>query len=100
MTSYPEFRFGNIFEPGSLSDLLRKSPARRALQSRPGELIRREDCLECGYLAICHGGCPVRAFTVHGDLFRKDPYCELYRRLFRVMEELATAQLKAAPVRG
>jgi uncharacterized protein len=89
VTSYPEFRFGNIFEDTNLSDLLRKSEARRRLQSRPGLLIRKEDCLECRYLSICHGGCPVRAYTVHGDIFRKDPYCRLYLRLFQDMEELA-----------
>ena len=89
VTSYPEFRFGNILEPGSLSELLRNSSARRDLQRRPGVLIEREDCLECKYLAVCHGGCPVRTFSIHGDLFRKDPYCDLYRKLFRDMEDLA-----------
>jgi radical SAM protein with 4Fe4S-binding SPASM domain len=92
-TSYPEFRFGNIFDSGSLSDLLRNSETRQAFQSRPGLLIRKEDCLECKYLSICHGGCPVRAFTVYGDLLRKDPYCRLYQKLFEDMEELAARRL-------
>jgi len=89
VTGYPEYRFGNILDAGSLSDLLRNSDARRRLQARPGELILKEDCLDCIYLTICHGGCPVRAYTVHGDLFRKDPYCRLYRRLFQHMEAMA-----------
>lgn len=89
VTGYPESRFGNIFDAGSLSDLLRNSEARRRLQTRPGELILKEDCLDCAYLTICHGGCPVRAYTVHGDLFRKDPYCQLYKRLFQNMEAMA-----------
>jgi len=89
VTSYPEFWFGNVLDEGSLSDLLQNSEARRRLQSRPGWLIQNEDCLDCAYLSICHGGCPVRAYTVHGDLFRKDPYCELYKRLFQDMEEKA-----------
>jgi radical SAM protein with 4Fe4S-binding SPASM domain len=89
VTSYPEFRFGNILDEGSLSDLLRNSEARLQLQTRPGVLIRKEDCLDCTYLTLCHGGCPVRAYTVYGDVFRKDPYCELYRRLFRNMEAMA-----------
>ncbi len=89
VTSYPEWRFGNVFAADSLTDLLRKSPARRSLQSRPGVLVQREDCLECDYLGICHGGCPVRAFTVHADVFRKDPYCELYRNLFQTVREMA-----------
>lgn len=89
VTGYPESRFGNIFDTGSLSDLLRNSEARRHLQTRPGELILKEDCIDCAYLTICHGGCPVRAYTVHGDLFRKDPYCQLYKRVFQNVEAIA-----------
>jgi len=88
VTSYPEWRFGNVFFAAGLTDLLQESPVRRSLQSRPSRLVRREDCLECDYLSICHGGCPVRAFTVHGDIFRKDPYCELYRNLFQIAREI------------
>lgn len=99
VTSYPEFWFGNIFDHAGLSDLLKNSEARRRLQSRPGLLIQKEDCLECAYLSICHGGCPVRAFTVYGDLFCKDPYCELYKRLFRDMEELAAKRRSPAITR-
>lgn len=89
VTSYPESRFGNIFDACSLSDLLQNSEALRRFQARPGLLIQNEDCLDCVYLSICHGGCPVRAYTVHGDLFRKDPYCQLYKRLFQDMEAMA-----------
>lgn len=89
VTSYPEFRFGNILAVDSLTDILHHSLARRSLQSRPGLLIQREDCLQCAYLSICHGGCPVRAYTVYGDIFRKDPYCGLYRNLFERMQEMA-----------
>jgi uncharacterized protein len=91
VTSYPEFRFGNVFDEGSLSDLLKNSDARRRLYTRPGVLIQKEDCLDCDYLTLCHGGCPVRAYTVHGDVFRKDPYCELYRRLFQNIEAVAAS---------
>jgi sulfatase maturation enzyme AslB (radical SAM superfamily) len=54
-------------------------------------LIRQEDCIDCDYLGICHGGCPVRAYTVSGDILAKDPYCMLYRRLFAGLEKLATS---------
>jgi uncharacterized protein len=88
VTSYPEFWFGNVLDEGSLSDLLQNSEARRHLQTRPGLLIQKEDCLDCNYLTLCHGGCPVRAYTVYGDIFKKDPYCQIYRRLFQDMEEM------------
>jgi len=89
--SYPEFRFGNIFDGNTLADILRSSPARSRLLDRPGVLIRQEDCIECDYLGICHGGCPVRAYTVYGDILAKDPYCMLYRSLFAGLEKLATS---------
>ncbi len=89
VTSYPDARFGNIFDGSSLTELLSKSPARRQLLARPGVLIEKEDCLECDYLSLCHGGCPVRAYSVYGSLFRKDPYCEVYKALFLGMERAA-----------
>jgi len=92
--SYPEFRFGNIFGRDSLSAILLNSDARRRLQERPGMLIQREDCIECSYLGICHGGCPVRAYTVHGDLCGKDPYCRLYRKLFEGIEVLVATRAR------
>lgn len=94
VASYPEFRFGNIFNRESLGEILEKSAARQSLLSRPGKLIRQEDCLDCDYLGLCHGGCPVRAYTVYGTIFRKDPYCGLYRELFRAMEKMAQDYLK------
>ncbi|MCE5335963.1 MAG: radical SAM protein [Desulfobacteraceae bacterium] len=100
VTSYPDHRFGNILDEGSLTEMLRKSGARRDLKSRPGILIEREDCLECEYLSLCHGGCPVRAFTVYGDLMRKDPYCGAYRRLFQTMENLVDSGHLEFPARG
>lgn len=80
--SYPGFRFGNIFGGDSLYDIFGTSEARRQLEERPGVLIQREDCIECRYLGICHGGCPIRAYTMQGDLHRKDPYCPVYLALF------------------
>lgn len=96
--SYAGFRFGNIFDSPGLSHILRSSEARRRLQERPGMLIQREDCIECAYLGICHGGCPVRAFTVQGDLYRKDPYCSVYQVLFEGMEKLAASRTRRAAV--
>ncbi len=89
VTSYPEFWFGNLFEADSLSELLRTSPARRRFQERPSVLIQQEDCLHCDYLALCHGGCPIRTYTVQGTLLAKDPYCQLYQSLFREVEGVA-----------
>ncbi|MDM8539501.1 radical SAM protein [Desulfococcaceae bacterium HSG9] len=86
VASYPQFHFGNIFKNDSLAELLRDNPVRHKFLGRPGVLIQKEECPECDYLAICHGGCPVRAYTTYGDLHTKDPYCETYKTVFNQAE--------------
>ena len=88
VTSYPETFFGNIFEFERFSELLDRSNARRNFQTRPITLMQR-GCIECDYLSLCHGGCPVRTYTVGGSMFEKDPYCDLYKALFKHMEAAA-----------
>lgn len=88
VTSYPDYFFGNIFENDSLTELLKNSPARKKFLDRPSVNIQ-QDCLECDYLSICHGGCPVRTYTFSGTLFEKDPYCHLYKSLFKHVEDVA-----------
>ncbi|MCG6862904.1 MAG: radical SAM protein [Chromatiaceae bacterium] len=95
VTSYPDFRFGNILECDSLTELLDKSEARRHFYERPIKLVQG-DCIRCDYLALCHGGCPVRAYSVNRTLFEKDPYCHLYKTLFRHLENRAAQQLMGA----
>lgn len=46
--------------------------------------------MTCDYLALCHGGCPVSAVSVHGTLFEKDPHCALDRALLAHMASAAT----------
>ena len=89
VTSYPDYYFGNIFECDSLSELLRNSQARQQFYERPVKLMQ-QDCIQCDYLSLCHGGCPVRTYTVRGNMFEKDPYCHLYKTLFRHVEQSAT----------
>lgn len=95
VTSYPDYWFGNLFESPTLTEALAKSPVLERFHRRPMVLVR-QDCIECDYLAICHGGCPVRAFTLTGNLFDKDPYCALYQTVFRSMAGAATRLLAAA----
>ena len=89
VASYPDFHFGNIFSSSSFTELLKNSKARQYLQSRPRSLIQQEDCLACDYLALCHGGCPIRAYSTTGSLLTKDPYCSTYKSLFAHMEKHA-----------
>jgi len=89
VTSYPDYWFGNVFAPQSFSELLQKSGARRRFQARPEALMKHESCLGCEYLSICHGGCPVRTYSITGDSFVKDPYCQVYKAIFSTIEKIA-----------
>jgi uncharacterized protein len=97
VTSYPDYWFGNIFEDISFTDLLQKSQARQRFQARPEVLMQHESCAGCDYLSICHGGCPVRTYSITGDFYVKDPYCQVYKTLFSTMEEMAA---KTASIRS
>ena len=88
VTSYPEYFFGNIYESGSLGRMLAESSARRKFVERPAAIIP-SDCIDCDYLSMCHGGCPVRTYTFSGTMFEKDPYCKVYLAMFRKAEEVA-----------
>lgn len=88
VTSYPEYRFGNIFGAKSFSQLM-NGKGRAQFVKRPEALIEHETCASCDYLSLCHGGCPVRAYSITGEFFVKDPYCEVYKALFSLMESLA-----------
>lgn len=87
-TNFPELRFGNLFSSSRLTTIM-ESPPMNKLRGRPQRLLDREDCLECIYLSICHGGCPVRTLGIVGDLFRKDPYCEALKAMFGAVEEVS-----------
>jgi uncharacterized protein len=100
VTSYPEYRFGNVFGAQSFSQLMKESKARRRFVSRPEAMIEHETCAACDYLSLCHGGCPVRAYSITGEFFVKDPYCEVYKALFSRVEELATELSRARFVRS
>jgi uncharacterized protein len=88
VTSYPEYFFGNIFEWDSLSAMLKNSPARKEFVGRPLAIIDK-DCIQCDYLSMCHGGCPVRTYTYKKTLQEKDPFCSFYKSLFRHTERVA-----------
>lgn len=88
VATYPEFHFGNIFECDGLADIM-NSPPRRLFSDRPVKLMEQGECVECEYLAICHGGCAIRAYSTSGDLFVKDPYCELYKAMFKHLQDTA-----------
>jgi radical SAM protein with 4Fe4S-binding SPASM domain len=71
---------------GSLAELdmheVMDSPRRARFGERSKYLLSHTDCGLCRYWALCHGGCPVRAFAFTGSLHEKDHYCTVYKRIF------------------
>jgi radical SAM protein with 4Fe4S-binding SPASM domain len=88
VSSYPEHHYGNLFGDASLGELLTRSTAREAMLARPVQLVAAAPCQTCEYLAVCHGGCAIRALTASGQLASRDPYCESYLQLFAHMETI------------
>ena len=96
VTSYPESFFGNVFKEPDLTTMLRTSPARQEFVERPKHLVEHEDCLECRFLSICHGGCPVRTYSALGTMLAKDPYCEVYKAIFGRAESYGRTIIREA----
>jgi radical SAM protein with 4Fe4S-binding SPASM domain len=89
LASYPECVFGNILTCEDMADIM-CSPFRKQLMERPMRIIEQEDCSECEYLPLCHGGCPVHAYGTTGSLFTKAPNCQSYKALFGLAKKAAT----------
>lgn len=64
--------YGNIFER-SLADTL-ENPARVALDER-ADYLKTNDCRQCRFWGLCHGGCPLDAWSDGGNMLKKTPWC-------------------------
>jgi uncharacterized protein len=53
------------------------------------EAILGKECGSCRFLNMCYGGCPMRAYSFHGDIGRRDFYCGLYKQMFELAGESA-----------
>jgi uncharacterized protein len=88
LAAYPEHVFGNILACQDLADIM-DGPIRKQFLERPIRLMEEEDCSECEYLAICHGGCSVHTYGTTGNLFTKDPDCRSRKTLFGLAKNAA-----------
>jgi len=88
VAGYPEYIFGNILACEDLADIM-NGPVRRQFLQRPVRLMEEEDCAECEFLTLCHGGCPVRAYSATGNLFAKDPNCQSTKTLCKLARNAA-----------
>ena len=65
----------------SLDEIL-ASPKRAEFLERPNRVFAGEDCADCRFWMICHGGCPIRSFSFKGSPDTKDYYCVVYKSIF------------------
>lgn len=79
-----DWGLGNVWDT-PLSEVLR-SPVRRRLMARTRHLMEAP-CGECRWLALCHGGCPLRATAMAGRPEVPDPYCPVYRAIFERLDD-------------
>lgn len=82
VTSLPDYLFGNLRRE-TLRTLL-DGPVRKQLKKRNGAILEGE-CLDCEYLPLCFGGCPVRSLGTRGNPYDQDPYCGTYKKVFEAI---------------
>ena len=78
-----DFRYGNVVTDG-LSACL-QDPHRTEILTRNYQLI--EACRTCEIGSICNGGCMGQAHGEFGTIFREDPVCNAYKRIFQYAHE-------------
>ena len=49
-------------------------------------ILRETDCKDCKYWEICHGGCPMEAYS-SGFWMSKTQYCEAFKEFFEYVEK-------------
>jgi len=80
VTTRKEFNFGVLGE--TACDDYMNSANRQKFIERPTRMINDPECGSCAYWSICFGGCPIRALTFNGDMYTKDYYCPVYKKIF------------------
>jgi uncharacterized protein len=81
------FRFGNIVTDGLEACL--QHPSRQEILSR--RYNRIETCRLCNLAKLCNAGCMGQAHGEFGTIFREDPMCRAYQRMFNYV--LKTIQI-------
>jgi uncharacterized protein len=84
--------YGNIRER-SLDQIL-ADPQRDALLSRL-EQVRATECAGCRLWEICHGGCPLDAWSLHKSFAHKSEWCASHKNFIEQhLEPLAGAKFQ------
>lgn len=90
-----DFRFGNINQNRSLSEIL-NNEIRQKFLLRHSEGV--EDCKKCKYLPMCSSGCPHTSHLFTNNLLSKNPYCEAVLILFKHIEDRLVKEYKTKDI--
>jgi len=85
ISTHKSYIFGNIIDTATEGILC--SGEREIFLNRPIHVIDDPECAGCDFWQICHGGCPVRAYTFNGDIYSRDHYCKVYKGIFSMILE-------------
>jgi len=77
------FRFGNIASDGLRACLQHQH--RMKILARNYQVIER--CRTCDIGSICNAGCMGQAHGEYGTIFREDPLCDAYKRIFHYAQQ-------------
>lgn len=53
----------------------------RAMQQVPNLRFDQKECLDCPFVTLCTGGCPLETYSLTGRWASRNPYCAVYRAL-------------------
>jgi radical SAM protein with 4Fe4S-binding SPASM domain len=76
--------YGTIFE--KTFDQALKDPQRKILLKR-NVLLPRRECKGCRFWDICHGGCPLDAWSATGSFLHKTEWCDLKKDFIEIYFE-------------
>jgi uncharacterized protein len=71
---YNILSYGNL-KTNTFEEIMR-NPQRDQLDERQDILIKNE-CENCRFWGICHGGCPLDSFMTYNDFMKKTPGCDV-----------------------
>lgn len=83
VSTHHDYNFGNIYDK-PIVDIL-ASDKRKMFLDHPLKMIEDPECKECPYWKTCFGGCPIRAYSFYNDMYSKDYYCTVYKRIFSMI---------------
>ncbi len=72
-------------------------PQRITLRDR-AKMLHEGECRDCRFFTICHGGCPLDAYSLHGDFLHKSEWCQSRKHFIeRYFEPITGTRFSAPP---